>query len=239
VNRTLLLGLIAAALVILTVQSESGAQQLRTVRIDARGNPYPETAVSFDCRRALNPVETLICRDMILASIDGALGDTYWRLRRRIGSGERSRLRQKQRTWLRRRDACRDRGCVLTAYEERSRALWDQSEEREKRLRASVSRVGQCQVTRIEDIGPRLQRVEGEPPNGTSVGFANGVWQVSYRPVPSIWASRVGDPARTCLISIPRDCPPGDDRGRVYETTNLRNGARWRLSDSSHECGAA
>ena len=23
-----------------------------------------------------------------------------------------------------------------------------------------------------------------------------------------------------CLVSIPEDCPPGDDRGRIYTTTN-------------------
>lgn len=215
------------------------AQQLHTVRIDAHGNPYPETATSFDCHKALNHVETLICRDWILASLDGDLGDSYWRLQRRMSSAERSRLRRTQRAWLRSRDACLDHQCIAVAYDERSGALRRELDTRERRLRASVSRVGQCQVTGIEEIGPRLQRVEGEPPSGTSVGFANGVRQVSYDPVPWIWASRIGDRARVCLISIPRHCPPGDDHGRIYETINLRTGGRWRLPDASHRCGGA
>ncbi len=214
------------------------AQPLRVLKMVGM-DPIPASATSFDCRRAANAVERLICGDSILATIDGSLGDTYWRLQRRMNSSERSRLRQQQRMWLRQRDSCRDRSCVVAAYEARGSDLRRDLSARQRRLRASVSRVGQCQVTRIEEIGPRLQRVQGERPDGTSIEFANGVWQVSYDPVPAIWMSRVGDPARICLISIPSGCPPGDERGRVYHATNLRTRTSWRLPDSSHSCGGA
>lgn len=208
--------------------------------MDATGvNPIPHTATSFDCSQARTAVEALICGDLALAMADGSLGETYWWLQRRMGGAERARLRQSQRAWLRRRNACATRQCILAAYDTREAALRRELDARERSLRAAVSRIGQCQATRIEDIGPRLQRVEGEPPSGTSVIFANAVRQVDYGPVPAIWASRVGDRARVCLISLPRGCPPGDDRGRVYEATNLRTGARWRLPDSSHGCGGA
>ena len=169
----------------------------------------------------------------------GRLGDTYWRLKRRMTAPERTLLRQEQRRWLRQRNSCRDRRCVAAAYERRTRFLQRDLSARERRLRASVSVEGQCQTTRIEEIGPRLQRIEGERPSGMSVGFANGVWQVSYDAVPAIWGSRVGDATRVCLIWIPTGCPPGDERGRIYEATNLRTRLSWRLPDSSHECGAA
>jgi hypothetical protein len=51
--------------------------------------------------------------------------------------------------------------------------------------------------------------------------------------------SKVGDKVRFCLISIPKDCPPGDDRGRVYETTNLRTNGVWKMPDDPHMCGGA
>jgi hypothetical protein len=44
---------------------------------------------------------------------------------------------------------------------------------------------------------------------------------------------------RFCLISIPKDCPPGDNRGRVYETTNLRTNGVWKMQDDPHVCGGA
>lgn len=84
-----------------------------------------------------------------------------------------------------------------------------------------------------------MEPTEGRPVDGTSVGFANGVWQVSYDDEPAVRRSRLGDAAEVCLASIPRGCPPGDNRGRVYKVINLRTRSRWRLPDSSHSCGGA
>jgi hypothetical protein len=41
------------------------------------------------------------------------------------------------------------------------------------------------------------------------------------------------------MIAIPGGCPPGDRRGKVYSTTNLRTWEAWTLSDSQHLCGGA
>jgi hypothetical protein len=51
--------------------------------------------------------------------------------------------------------------------------------------------------------------------------------------------SRPGDRVSMCLVSIPKDCPPGDDRGRTYKATNKRTGHTWTLPDSEHMCGGA
>ena len=48
-----------------------------------------------------------------------------------------------------------------------------------------------------------------------------------------------GDKVLMCLVAIPHDCPPGDDRGRVYTVTNMRTAATWTLPDSQHSCGGA
>jgi hypothetical protein len=103
-------------------------------------------------------------------------------------------------------------------------------------------KVGGCAATTIKSVGTRLvDGVTNQPMrgSGSAVRFVNGGGQVSYDTVPAIEQSRAGDPVRICLVSIPRNCPKGDNRGRIYKTTNLRTHNTWRLSDSEHACGGA
>jgi hypothetical protein len=97
-------------------------------------------------------------------------------------------------------------------------------------------KVGQCVRTEISELGSRL---EGAPDSGSAVAYANGVTGVSYDVVTALRRSRVGDPVTLCLVSIPRNCPPGDDRGKVYSAANWRTQERWSLPDSQHSCGGA
>lgn len=103
------------------------------------------------------------------------------------------------------------------------------------------ARIGQCVDTTILNVGTRLESGNGQPVpgSGSAVELANGVYGVSYQSVRAVDRSRRGDRVRTCLTSIPRACPPGDDRGRTYRTTNLRTGQSWTLPDSQHSCGGA
>ncbi len=101
--------------------------------------------------------------------------------------------------------------------------------------------VGQCATTKVQKVETRLvdgsnQLVAG---SGSAVEFVNGGYQVSYDTVAEVEASRPGDRVKVCLVSIPHPCPPGDKRGRVYKTTNLRTNASWTLPDSEHSCGGA
>jgi hypothetical protein len=72
--------------------------------------------------------------------------------------------------------------------------------------------VGACSETTITDIGYRL----GDPDSGSAISYANGGVQISYDTIPEIHHSEIGDPVKLCLVSVPEDCPPGDDRGKVY-----------------------
>ena len=109
------------------------------------------------------------------------------------------------------------------------------------------TQIGTCTQTFIKDISYRLGSYDENevlipmPGSGSSVTFANGGYQVSYDHVPAIHQSRREDPVRICLIFIPdcSDASPGDERGRVYLTTNLRTGKSWKLPDSQHSCGGA
>ena len=104
------------------------------------------------------------------------------------------------------------------------------------------TRPGTCVRTTISEIGTRL--VDGStgrpiPGSGSAVNFANKGYQVSYEEEPAIKRSRKGDTVYICLMKVPTHCPPGDNRGRVYTTTNLRTMESWTLPDSEHSCGGA
>jgi hypothetical protein len=101
-------------------------------------------------------------------------------------------------------------------------------------LAAPPARVGTCAYSRITWVGQRVG-----PNTGSAVRLRNGVNGVSYDQIAPVNLSRVGDRVFTCLISIPRNCPPGDVRGRIYTTTNLRRMESWTLPDSPHFCGGA
>jgi hypothetical protein len=98
------------------------------------------------------------------------------------------------------------------------------------------TRVGQCANTRVVKVGTRLEDVAG---SGTGIKFSNGIYLVSYDTVPQAEASKPGDKVMICLKSIPKDCPPNDDRGKVYTVTNLRTKKKFTLPDSQHQCGGA
>jgi hypothetical protein len=103
-------------------------------------------------------------------------------------------------------------------------------------------RIGECRETRITQITTRLMDGTTRRPirdSGSAVSFSNGGYQVSYEEEEAISRSRVGDRVLMCLVTVPEDCPPGDDRGRRYTTTNLRTGGSWTLPDSPHSCGGA
>src|SRR5579872_6749939 len=104
------------------------------------------------------------------------------------------------------------------------------------------TQLGQCSETSISKIGQRLEdSATGRPipGSGSAVNFANRGYQVSYDEVPAVQRSRRGDRVRMCLVKLPEDCPKGDDRGRIYTTTNLRTNESWTLPDAEHSCGGA
>jgi len=104
------------------------------------------------------------------------------------------------------------------------------------------TREGTCVWTKITRVGQRLQDGENGAMvagSGSAVAFANGGYQVSYEEVDAVNRSRPGDRVLMCLVALPGNCPPGDDRGKVYTTTNLRTMKSWTMMDSEHMCGGA
>lgn len=101
---------------------------------------------------------------------------------------------------------------------------------------STTPHVGDCSDTTVTAIGPRL---EGVPGSGSSIQYANGLSQVEYDAVPGIDHSRAGDQVHVCLVSIPENCPAGDERGRIYSATNARTGETWSAPNAEHSCGGA
>lgn len=96
--------------------------------------------------------------------------------------------------------------------------------------------VGESSITTIVDIGSRLV---GAPNSGTAIKYANGGYQVSYDISASTSDWHVGDRVKLYLESLPTGCPPGDNRGKLYQATNLRTNETWEAYDSEHMCGGA
>ena len=221
--------------------------------------PASAQQASFDCRLARLPDEIAICSDPHLGQLD-VIGATAFNIGKQR-PGSRAMLMNAQ-ALLTARIACKsDKVCILDRQVDALRLYrqwnipvvipdWIPEYRAELAGAAPIAagslptRVGQCATTAVAAIGDRFGNElapvagrDGDP--GTGVSFANGGGQVSYQWEAAIARSRVGDPVRMCLIEIPRDCPPGDDRGKVYTTTNLRTGEAWSLPDSQHSCGGA
>jgi hypothetical protein len=104
------------------------------------------------------------------------------------------------------------------------------------------SAIGQCASTHIKTLTTRLgddPLATASPEAGSAATFTNGGTAVSYDREPGLASSKVGDAAIMCLLSIPRDCPAGDDRGRFYYGIDLAIKGSWALPDSQHLCGGA
>ena len=214
-------------------------------------------AASFDCRKAAQPDEVAICSDPRLSALDDLVARAYAEARRGYGGTpdpkDRADALADARSFNARKGRCgADVGCLVSAHVGAlqdfmtygssvrvpdSVSATDMTPSVPPPSRTLPAREGDCAQTRITDVGPRLEGADFD--SGMSVVFANGGTQVGYDRVPALVASRVGDPVLMCLTSIPKHCPPGDDRGRRYTAKNLRTHGSWSLADSQHMCGGA
>lgn len=214
-------------------------------------------AAGFDCAKATTADERAVCADERLSDLDSLLGRAYAEAKKAATFDD---VKQVAQDFLADRKACRsDAACILASYV----SVLGQLQMRGARdgVPASITAetiaggraplasglpetVGQCVATTIDSVHPRIgdpdQPIQDEDYDaGTGVEFGNGGYQVSYDREAALIESKPGDPVVMCLVALPHRCPPGDDRGRVYTTTNQRTGATWTMADSQHLCGGA
>jgi uncharacterized protein len=216
----------------------------------------PGHAASFDCSAARTPDERTVCANPALSELDSFAGLAYGQASMAAGLAD---VKPVALDFLADRRACgTDEACIMASY----MAVLNTYKDRGAKVSAPAwlnamkisgggapisqslpRRVGQCAQTVVASVVPRLD--PGHRPtsedfdSGTAIVFANRGYQVSYEREETLLQSGPGDGAVICLIAIPRHCPPGDARGRVYATTNLRTGQSWSLPDSEHSCGGA
>jgi uncharacterized protein len=222
---------------------------------------------SFNCRKAHSPDELAICHDSHLAELDQAASIDYSLATHYKGDGAdvfSDEAHKIAKDALDARHACgSDRLCILDQQVLLIESLSEEgsgpptssatipvpswvgacrlklfSERSHPSSKGLPDRVGQCTVTRITSFKASADYAENR--GYSEVSYANGGYQVSQPGfVPAIAESRGGDKVLLCLVSIPKNCPPEDDRGRLYSGTNLRTGGSWLLPDSIHMCGGA
>jgi uncharacterized protein len=99
-------------------------KQLALIVLGALLAPVAGFTASFDCRKAVNAVEKMVCADAKLSQMDDDLGALYaGAMELAADKDARAKLLDSQRTWLRDRNRCADSDCVLAAYGSRYAAL--------------------------------------------------------------------------------------------------------------------
>ncbi|RUX91801.1 hypothetical protein EN935_16595 [Mesorhizobium sp. M7D.F.Ca.US.004.03.1.1] len=214
---------------------------------------------SFDCGKARLSAEKAICADPQLSAIDVLMSKAFKDFEPAFGGDKRMIARG----LIADRNACGgDTACIVSAQNNALQTYgnaqsWVQDYNialiGKKALEAAAHNpagtdqplplgIGQCASTHIETLTTRLGDDPLEtagPEAGSAATFTNGGTAVSYDREPGLAASKVGEPVEMCLISIPRDCPKDDERGRVYYSLDLVAKGSWALPDSQHLCGGA
>ena len=74
---------------------------------------------SFNCSKASNIVESLICKDSILSKKDEQMARLYKKAMSELPRSMQKGLRGDQRNWISERDNCEDRECLEYQYSRR------------------------------------------------------------------------------------------------------------------------
>jgi uncharacterized protein len=216
-------------------------------------------AQSFDCRRSSTRDEIAICKDRRLSQLDEIVDAAF----RQAYAIRGARAVELARRLLSARRSCGSNGvCILDVQRATIWALAEMGavikspnwidEYRNELARSTPNQrnelpqsTGECVETTITRITTRFgNRLVSRPSRdqineGTSISYSNGGFQISYGYEKEVARSKIGDLVRMCLVSIPKDCPPGDDRGREYWVNNFRTGEAWIMPDAQHMCGGA
>ncbi len=113
------------------------------------------SGASFDCAKAIAPVEKMICSDKDLSALDDTLSEIF---SLETGSGaENGRLRTSQRGWLTGRNSCKDSVCIKQHYEKRIAEL---SCSPQSRLAGSAIGTLQCTNFSMRIVEQELTQLE-------------------------------------------------------------------------------
>lgn len=211
---------------------------------------------SFDCKLARTLDEKTICSNPYLAQIDSLVAHAY-----RTNETEFQTKKSIVSRSLKHRAECgEDDACIasvqLSAYRAyKATEPWVSNYVRglvssraallAKGLIEGVAGIpakhAQCSRTRIKSVTTRFGEAVtyDNDADGTAVTYENGGFVISYDREEGLYSAKEGQPVIMCLLSVPYDCPDGDDRGRFYYTLSLEANADWVVADAHHMCGGA
>lgn len=82
------------------------------------------SAASFDCSKAVERIDKLICASDSVSRLDDELASTYKKALHSVESSSRAALVKEQRNWIRfTRNACGDEACLARVYSDRIKML--------------------------------------------------------------------------------------------------------------------
>jgi uncharacterized protein len=130
-------------------------------------------AASFDCGKAKTNVEKIICSDAGLSKLDEELSSVY---KESLNESQHQNvIKNAQKFWRERRDACSDAGCLRQSYEERlskfnSDISTSESKSEQKTDKETCEAVeageggganleGYCANRKLEQLNKRLERI--------------------------------------------------------------------------------
>jgi uncharacterized protein YecT (DUF1311 family) len=209
-------------------------------------------AASFDCTKASSLAEKVICSDRELSDLDDSLSLSY---RNALANfDDASEIKVSQRNWLRKRNLCKDKACLKQAYVQRLNELITFAPSALPRSDKAhlPKKVGDCIESFITKKSTRFEgSVPGEPGGEVVVSLENGIslYVLTVYEIPSSVNTDKymystpdfvkGDKIKLCLVSLPKNCPPGDERGKTYSVFNYRSKRGFTGVDSWHSCGGA
>lgn len=212
---------------------------------------------SFDCAQASKPDEVAICSDPQLAKLDSLVAAAY--------GGYQPSFQSKAevgRLFLADRASCGgDKVCIAAAQLNALETYGGDADWAEKLVADGIAKkaaaaaaetsgfasqvpqqIAQCVKTRISQVTTRFGKPltpETAADGGIYAAYENGGYVSSYEGGAGFDGAKAGQAVIQCLVSIPRDCPAGDDRGRVYYSLDLATKGSWTAPDSQHSCGGA
>lgn len=231
----------------------------------ALSSPDATADSSFNCKTAHSADEKAVCANEFLASMDALIAKSYLTSDPRFADKEvvgRAFLHDRAACgsdavciagvqWGMLVDYDGSRFGALPAWVERY--LLAGLERRAEKLAAEQPQKqnkfpavpGECAMTHIQTITTRggEELKDDNEGDGVRVTFESGVSLVDYNRhyglITDFKFVKAKDVVALCLVSIPHDCPKGDDRGKtyfVYDATNFPK-TDWLMGDSQHSCG--
>lgn len=82
-------------------------------------SPQEVHAASFNCSKASNIVESLVCKDSSLSKKDTEMTSLYKKALKDLPKSMQRELRDEQRDWMSARDSCDDKECLDLVYSKR------------------------------------------------------------------------------------------------------------------------